>query len=115
MDIRLIAETAKIGFVFVRRGPAIGAAGSWFLPRIVGITRATDWVLTGRLFNAKEALAHGLATEVLPSETILPRAREIASDIAKNTSAISVAVSRQLLWRMLRTSHPAEAVKMDSR
>lgn len=115
MDIRLIAENAKLGFVFVRRGLTAEGASSWFLPRIVGITKATDWVLTGRIFDAKEALAHGLATEVLPPESVLPRAREIARDIAQNTSAVSVAIARQLLWRMLGTDHPREALKLDSK
>lgn len=115
MDFRLIAENAKIGFAFVRRGLAAEGASSWFLPRIVGITKATEWVLTGRILEAREALTHGLATEVLAPEAVLPRAREIALDIAQNTSAISIAVSRQLLWRMLGSDHPREAVKIDSR
>ncbi len=115
MDIRLIADNAKIGFAFVRRGLIAEGASSWFLPRIVGITKATDWVMTGRTFDATEALVHGLATEVLPLEAVLPRARELALDIARNTSATSIALSRQLLWKMLGANHPGEAVKMDSR
>lgn len=115
MDIRLMADNAKIGFIFARRGLAAEGASSWFLPRIVGITKATEWVITGRIFDAKEALTHGLATEVLTPEAVLPRAREIALDIAQNTSATSIAISRQLLWRMLGASNPGEAVKIDSR
>lgn len=115
MDIRLIADNAKIGFAFARRGLVAEGASSWFLPRIVGITKATDWIMTGRTFDAKEALTHGLATEVLPPEVVLTRARELALDIARNTSATSIALSRQLLWRMLGANHPGEAVKLDAR
>ena len=115
MDFRLIAENAKIGFAFVRRGLAPEGASGWFLPRIVGITKATEWVLTGKMIDAKEALAHGLATEVLPVEALLPRARDIAREIAQNTSAISIAVARQLLWRMLGADHPREAVIIDGK
>jgi len=115
MDIRLIAENAKIGFVFVRRGLVPEAASSWFLPRIVGISKAIDWVLTGKMITAQEALENRLATEVLPPESVLPRAREIALDIAQNTSAVSVALSRQMLWKMLGADHPRKAIAIDSK
>jgi len=115
MDIRLASETAKIGLVFTRRGIVPESCSTWFLPRIVGISKAAEWVLTGRVFPAREALAHGLVSEVLPQEALMPRAVEIASEIAQNTSAISVALSRQLLWKMLGAGHPMEAHRLDSK
>jgi len=115
MDIRLASENAKMGFVFTRRGIVPEACSTWFLPRIVGINKAAEWALTGRVFDAQEALAYGLITEVLAPDALIPRAREIASEIAHNTSAISVALCRQLLWKMLGADHPMEAHKLDSR
>jgi len=115
MDIRLASENARIGFVFTRRGVVAEGASTWFLPRIVGMSKAAEWFLTGRVFGAQEALAHGLLTEVLPSDALIPRAREIASEIAQNTSAISVALCRQLLWKMLGADHPMEAHELDSK
>ncbi len=116
MDIRLASDNAsKIGFVFTRRGVVAEAASSWFLPRIVGMSKAAEWLLTGRLFGVQEALAHGLVTEVLPADVLIPRAREIASEIVQNTSATSVALCRQLLWKMLGADHPMEAHKIDSK
>ncbi|HEU65224.1 MAG TPA: enoyl-CoA hydratase [Chloroflexi bacterium] len=115
MDIRLASENARMGFVFARRGIVLEACSSWFLPRIVGINQALEWVLTGRIFEAQEALAHGLVSEVLSPDALMPRAREIAAEIALNTSAISVALSRQLLWKMLGADHPMEAHKLDSK
>ncbi len=115
MDIRLASENARMGFVFARRGVVLEACSSWFLPRIVGISRAAEWVLTGRIFGAQEALAHGLVSELLAPDALLPMAREIASEIAGSTSAISVALSRQLLWKMLGADHPMEAHKLDSK
>ncbi|MFC1965348.1 crotonase/enoyl-CoA hydratase family protein [Chloroflexota bacterium] len=115
MDIRLASENARMGFVFARRGVVNEACSSWFLPRIVGISKATEWVLTGRVFEAQEALAHGLVSELLAPDALIPRAREIAAEIAQNTSAISVALTRQLLWKMLGADHPLEAHKLDSK
>ncbi len=115
MDIRLASESARFGFVFARRGITPEACSSWFLPRLVGISQALDWVLSGRVFPAVEALAGGLVKEVLPADELLPRARAIAREIADNTSAVSVALARQLLWRMLGADHPMEAHKVDSR
>lgn len=115
MDIRLASENARVGFVFTRRGIVPEACSSWFLPRIVGISKAAEWVLTGRVFGAHEALAHGLLSEVLAPEDLIPRAREIAAEIARNTSAISVALSRQLLWKMLGADHPLEAHRLESK
>ncbi|MCZ6465588.1 MAG: crotonase/enoyl-CoA hydratase family protein [Proteobacteria bacterium] len=115
MDIRLASESAKFGFVFARRGIVPEACSSWFLPRVVGISKAMEWVATGRVFPAAEALAARLVSEVLPPDQLLPRARELAVEIASHTSAMSVALSRQLLWRMLGADHPMEAHKLDSR
>ncbi len=115
MDIRLASENARMGFVFTRRGIVPEACSSWFLPRIVGIGKAVEWMITGRVFTAREALAQGLVTEVLPAESLITRAREIAADIARNTSAISVALARQLMWKMLGADHPMEAHRLESK
>jgi enoyl-CoA hydratase/carnithine racemase len=115
MDIRLAATTAKLGFVFVRRGVVPEACSSWFLPRVVGISRAMEWVATGRVFPASEALEAGLVRSVHPPDDLLPAARALAREMADGTSAVSVALSRQMLWRMLGADHPMEAHKVDSR
>jgi enoyl-CoA hydratase/carnithine racemase len=115
MDIRLASEKAKFGFVFARRGIVPEAASSWFLPRIVGISKAMEWVATGRVFGADEALAAGLVSEVLPPDELLPRARAIAAEIVENTSAVSVALSRQMMWKMLCEDHPMAAHRIDSK
>ena len=115
MDIRLASEKAKFGFVFARRGIAPEAASGWFLPRVVGISKAMEWVATGRVFGPEEALAAGLVSEVLAPEDLLPRAHELAHEIAENTSAVSVALSRQIMWKMLGADHPMEAHRVDSR
>ena len=115
MDVRIASETAKFGFVFARRGIVPEAASSWFLPRAVGISRAMEWVATGRVFSAAEALEGGLVSRVLPADELLPAARELAREIAVHTSAVSVALARQMLWRMLGADHPMEAHKVDSR
>jgi len=115
MDIRLAADNAKMGFVFARRGVVPEACSSWFLPRIVGMSQALEWVLTGRVFTAQEALSGGLVSQVLATDSLLARAHEIAREIADNTSAVSVALARQLMWRMSATDHPIEAHKIDSR
>ena len=115
MDIRIAAESARFGFVFARRGIVPEACSSWFLPRIVGISQATEWVFTGRVFPAAEALDGGLVRRVVPDDQLLPTARALAAEIASSTSAVSVALSRQLLWRMLGAPHPMEAHRADSR
>lgn len=115
MDIRLASESARLGFVFARRGIVPEACSSWFLPRIVGISQAMEWVATGRIFSAQEALAGRLVSRVLPDAELLPAARAIAKEIADNTSAVSVTLSRHLLWRMLGADHPIEAHKIDSK
>ena len=115
MDVRLASESAKIGFVFCRRGIVPEAASSWFLPRIVGIQQAMEWVATGRVFSAQEALAGRLVARVLPPDQLLPAARALAAEIAENTSGVSVALARQMMWRMLGADHPMEAHKVDSK
>src|SRR3954470_9405364 len=99
MDVRIAATGAKIGFVFARRGIVPEACSSWFLPRLVGISQAMEWTATGRVFPAEEALAGGLVRSVHPADELLGAARALASEIAENTAAVSVALGRQLLWR----------------
>jgi enoyl-CoA hydratase/carnithine racemase len=115
MDIRLASETAKFGFVFARRGIVPEACSSWFLPRLVGISQATEWCYTGRVFPAAEALAGRLVRSVHAPDDLLPAARAIAAEIAENTAPVSVALTRQMLWRMLGAEHPMEAHRVDSR
>jgi enoyl-CoA hydratase/carnithine racemase len=115
MDIRLASESARFGFVFTRRGVVPEACSSWFLPRLVGIAQAQEWVLTGRVFDAQEALRGGLVRSVHPPDELLPAAQAIAREIVESTAPVSVALSRQMLWRMLGADHPMEAHKVDSR
>jgi enoyl-CoA hydratase/carnithine racemase len=115
MDIRLAAEGAKIGFVFTRRGIVPEACSSWFLPRIVGISQAMEWVATGRVFDAREALAGGLVRSVHAPDELLPAAYAIAREIADTTAPVSVALGRRLLWQMLGADHPMAAHRADSR
>jgi len=114
MDVRLASDRAKMGFVFARRGIVPEACSSWFLPRVVGIAQAMEWVATGRVFPAAEALSGGLVSRVVPHDDLLPAARELAREIAGNTSGVSIALSRQMLWKMLGASHPMEAHRVDS-
>jgi enoyl-CoA hydratase/carnithine racemase len=115
MDIRLASTAARIGFVFSRRGLVPEACSSFFLPRVVGISQALEWCLTGRVFSAEEALAGGLVRSLHAPEDLLPAARAIAAEIAENTSPVSVALSRQMLWRGLGFSDPMDAHRIDSR
>ncbi len=115
MDFRLASEHAKFGFVFARRGIVPEACSSYFLPRLVGISQATEWCYTGRVFPADEARAGGLVRSVHGADELLPAARAIAKEIAQNTAPVSVALSRQMLWRMLGANHPMEAHRVDSR
>ena len=114
MDIRLAAESARFGFVFARRGIVPEAASSWFLPRVVGISRAAEWCYTGRVFGADEALAGGLVRSVHPDGELLDAAYALAGEIAANTSPVSVALTRQMLWHMLGEPHPMAAHRVDS-
>ncbi len=115
MDIRVVSRDAKIGFVFARRGIVPEACSSWFLPRIVGIAKATEWCLTGRVFRAAEEAASGLFNHVVEPDQVLPKAMEIAREIADNTSAVSVALSRALLWHGLGSPDPQHAHLIDSK
>jgi enoyl-CoA hydratase/carnithine racemase len=115
MDFRLASTEAKFGFVFAKRGIIPEACSSYFLPRLVGIAQATEWVYTGRVFSAQEALDGGLVRSVHAPDELLPAAVAIAREIIDNTAPVSVAMSRQMLWRMLGASHPMEAHRVDSR
>jgi enoyl-CoA hydratase/carnithine racemase len=114
MDIRLASTEARFGFVFARRGIVPEACSSWFLPRVVGISRAMEWCATGRVFGADEALAGGLVRSVHPPDELLPAAYALAREIADNTSAVSVSLIRAMLWRMLGEDHPMAAHRVDS-
>jgi enoyl-CoA hydratase/carnithine racemase len=115
MDIRIAASTAKIGFVFARRGIVTEAASSWFLPRIVGISQALEWAATGRVFPADEALRGRLVSRVVEPDELLPAAYGLAREIADNTSGVSVAVIRRLMWSGLSADSPWTAHAADSR
>ena len=115
MDIRLAATTARFGFVFARRGIVPEAASSWFLPRLVGISRALEWSYSGRVFGAEEALAGGLVRSLHEPAELLPAARALAAEIVEYAAPVSVSLTRQMMWRMLGASHPMEAHRADSR
>ena len=115
MDVRLASTTARFGFVFSRRGIVPEAASSWFLPRVVGISKALEWAYSGRVFDADEALAGGLVRSVHAPDELLAAAHELAGEIATNTSPVSVALTRQMMWRMLGAGHPMAAHRVDSR
>lgn len=115
MDIRIASSAARIGFVFARRGVVPEACSTWFLPRLVGMERAAEWVYTGRVFGAEEALAGGLVSRVVEPAALLPTARALAREIADNTSAVSVALARQMMWKLLGADHPMEGHRLDSR
>ena len=114
-DIRLAAEGARWGFVFARRGICAESCVSWFLPRVVGISTALDWMMTGRMVEAAEAAEAGLVKAVVPAEALLDAALGVVEEIAANTAPVSVAMNRELLWRMLGAGHPAEAHALESR
>jgi enoyl-CoA hydratase/carnithine racemase len=115
MDVRLAAEDAKIGFVFTRRGIVPEACSSWFLPRIVGISQAMEWVATGRIFSAQAGKSAGLIRSLHPKDELLEAAGALAREIADNTAPVSVALARRMLWTMLGAPHPMTAHRADSR
>ena len=115
MDIRIASTDARFGFVFSRRGITPEAASSWFLPRIVGISTALEWCYSGRVFNAQEARDRGLVRSLHAPEELQSAAQSIAREIADNAAPVSVALTRQMMWRMLGTDHPMEAHRVDSR
>lgn len=114
MDIRIASSSAKIGFVFARRGLVPEAGSAWFLPRIVGFSQAMRWCLSGKVFDAQEALRGGLVTDVVEPDALLPRAEEIAREIADETAPVSIALTRQLLWRFAGDEHPWDLLKVDA-
>ena len=115
MDIRLASENARYGFVFAKRGIVPEACASWFLPRIVGINQALEWAYSGRIFDATEALEKRLVRSVHSPDELLPEARRLAREFADQSSSVSVAMIRQMMWKMLGADHPIEAHKVDSR
>jgi len=115
MDVRLASENARFGFVFARRGLVPEACSSWFLSRVVGISQALEWTLSGRVFSAQEALQGRLVSKLCKPDELIPAARALARNIADNTSQVSVALIRQMMWKMLGADHPMEAHKIDSR
>ena len=115
MDIRMASTGARYGFVFARRGINPEAASSWFLPRLVGIQTALEWCYTGRVFPAQEAYDKGLVRSLHEPDDLLPAARALAREIADNTAPVSIAITRQMIWRMAGADHPMEAHKADSR
>lgn len=115
MDVRIASPYAKFGFVFAERGITLESCASWFLPRLVGVAQALDWSLSGRVFKAEEALKGGLISEIVEPDNLMSRALEIAASYTTNTSPMSVALNRQLIWRMMGASHPMEAHRAESR
>ncbi len=114
-DFRLASTTARFGFVFSRRGISADGCSSWFLPRIVGLPRAADWLLSGRMITAEEALACGLVSRLLPPEELMPSAMALARDLAQNCAPLSMALNRRLLWQMSAAASPEAAHLMESR
>jgi enoyl-CoA hydratase/carnithine racemase len=114
-DIRIATDTARVGFLYAKRGICTESCASWFLPRLVGIARAMEWVATGRMLSAVELLAAGLVRQVTPRERLMAAASELAREIADNVSPVAVAVSRRLMWQMLGSGHPSEAQRLESR
>jgi len=115
MDMRLVSNKAKLGFVFAARGIVPEACSTWFLPRIVGISQALEWVFSARIFDAEEALRGGLVRSIHDPQEVVVEARKMATEIAENTSAVSIALTRQMMWKMLGADHPVEAHKLDTR
>jgi enoyl-CoA hydratase/carnithine racemase len=115
MDIRIASDDARFGFVFARRGIVPEACSSWFLPRLVGMSQALDWCYSGRMFDAQEALRGRLVKEVVKPEELLPRAHALAAEIRDNAAPVSIALIRQMMWRLSALDHPMEAHKIDSR
>ena len=115
MDARIASSEARFGFVFSQRGIVPEAASSWFLPRLVGIAQALDWCYSGRVFGAEEALAGKLVSRVVAPEELIPAARALARSYIDATAPVSIALIRQMMWRMLGAGHPMEAHRIDSK
>lgn len=114
-DYRLASTDSRFGYVFTRRGIVPEGASTWFLPRLVGMGRALDWMISGRVFDADEALAAGLVHRLYAPDAVLAAAYELAAELAANTSAVSVALTRQMLWRMAGKDSPFPARDVDSK
>jgi enoyl-CoA hydratase/carnithine racemase len=115
MDFRFMADDARVGFVFTRRGLVPESCSSWFLPRIVGISTALEWVLSGRMVSAEQALAAGLVRSVHPADALLPSAHRFARELVEDSSPVGVALARRMLWRMMGAADPSDAHEIDSR
>ena len=115
MDIRVASESARFGFVFARRGVVPEACSTWFLPRIVGVSQALEWFYSGRVFSAQDALAGKLISKIVAPDQLIPTVRAMAREIIDNTAPVSIALIRQMTWRMLGADHPMEAHRLDSR
>jgi enoyl-CoA hydratase/carnithine racemase len=113
-DVRIAAESARFGFVFAKRGIVPEGASTWFLPRVVGVSQAAEWLYSGRVFNASEALAGGLVKAVVPNESLLDEAYRLAAEFAES-APVSVALTRKMLWRGLVADHPMYMHRVDSR
>jgi enoyl-CoA hydratase/carnithine racemase len=114
MDARLAADSARFGFVFSRRGMCMDAAASWFLPRAVGLSRALEWSLSGRVFDAQEALEAGLVRALHPAGELLDAAYALAKQMTEHSAPVSVALNRQLLWQMSGAADPMDAHRIES-
>jgi enoyl-CoA hydratase/carnithine racemase len=115
MDVRVASTQARFGFVFARRGITPEAASSWFLPRLVGMQTALEWCISGRVFAADEALARGLVRSVYEPSDLLEAAQALAREMTQHSAPVSVALTRQMLWRMAGAAHPMDAHRLDSR
>jgi enoyl-CoA hydratase/carnithine racemase len=115
MDIRIASSSARFGFVFARRGIVPEAASSWFLPRLVGISQALEWCYSGKVFGAEEALKGGLIRSIHEPSQLITAARNLAHELTSDSAPVSIALTRQMMWRMLGAPHPMEAHKLDSR
>jgi enoyl-CoA hydratase/carnithine racemase len=114
MDVRLAADSARFGFVFSRRGMCMDAAASWFLPRVVGVSKALEWSISGRVFDAAEALEAGLVRSLHPADELLGAAYALARELTEHSAPVSVALNRQLIWQMVGAAHPMDAHRMES-
>jgi len=115
MDFRIASTSAKFGFVFSRRGITPEACSSWFLPRLVGVPTALDWTYSGRVFDANEAKEKGLVQSLHAPEDLLPAAMELAHKVTERSAPVSIAIARQMIWRMMGAEHPMDAHRIDSR
>ena len=113
-DIRIAAKDVKMGFVFAARGIVPEGCSSWFLPRIVGISKALEWCYSARIFRSEEALAAGLLRSVHEKEDLIPAARELAREFIDNTSSVANTVLRHMMWRMMSAPDPIDAHRIDT-